>query len=136
MFEIQYHIRHFFLFMLLSMFNAESSAEQVDKKGVSDKTRDEIIKKIDLGADWELRSIIKYSSSKPEIIVKSIDIKDEITGKCFKTDIELSSDTKKLPSPFGIHVTYCYTDDSTCLTWIFIKNKDGHWIADKTFEIY
>jgi len=117
--------------------STDVSSSSLEKEvHISNHTRSQITESVSLGSDWHLQSIVEYSSKKPKVVEKSIDVADELTGKNIELDIQLDSETKKLVSSFGVHVTYCYRKESTCLTWVFIKDESEGWHIDHTFEYY
>jgi hypothetical protein len=133
--EIQSRTKYLFYVSLLMSANVSSSSLEKEVH-ISNQTRSQITENVSLGSDWKLQSIVEFSSKKPKMVEKSIVVKDELTGKNIELDIQLDSETKKLVSPFGVHVTYCYREESTCLTWVIIKTESEGWHIDHTFENY
>jgi hypothetical protein len=133
--KIQSRTKYLFYISLLMSTNVSGSTLEKDVN-ISNQTRSYITENVSLGSDWQLQSIVEFSSKKPKMVEKSIDVKDELTGKNIELDIRLDSETKKLVSPFGVHVTYCYREESTCLTWVIIKTESEGWHIDHTFENY
>jgi hypothetical protein len=133
--KLQSRTKYLFYISLLISTNVSGSSLEKDVS-ISNQTRAYITENVSLGSDWQLQSIVEFSSKKPKMVKKSIDVKDELTGKNIELDIRLDSETKKLVSPFGVHVTYCYREESTCLTWVIIKTESEGWHIDHTFENY
>jgi hypothetical protein len=133
--KIQSRTKYLFYISLLMSTNVSGSSLEKDVN-ISNQTKAYITENVSLGSYWQLQSIVEFSSNKPKMVEKSIGIKDELTGKNIELDIQLDSETKKLVSPFGVHVTYCYREESTCLTWVIIKTESEGWHIDHTFENY
>ncbi|MBU2881779.1 hypothetical protein KO525_17690 [Psychrosphaera sp. B3R10] len=135
MFEIQNRTKSTCIVSLIMLLSTKVYGASTEKEiNVSEQVVSQMTENLRLSSDWKLQSIVSFSSKKQEAVEKSFEVADELTGKNIELNIELDSATNKLVSPFGMHVTYCYKDENTCLTWVFVQNESGDWSLDHTFE--
>jgi hypothetical protein len=116
----------------LSVCGVEKQSELL----LTEDDKGKILEQLKLGELWELQLIDGFSLNRPKEIEKSISIIEDNAGNNSKIDEELANALQILTLNFGVHVTFCYDEDSTCLTWVFIKDESQNWRIDNMFERY
>jgi hypothetical protein len=116
----------------LSVCGVEKQSELL----LTEDDKGKILEQLKLGELWELQLIDGFSLNRPKEIEKSISIIEDNAGNNSKIDEELANALQILTLNFGVYVTFCYDEDSTCLTWVFIKDESQNWRIDNMFERY